>query len=173
MNYLDWFFLITLGYGAIRGFRTGLINSVMSLLAIGLSIWIGFQFSDFMLGVVRKIDFIPEEFVSVAAIVLTIGLVYFALKLLGRFVTGATKAVGLGLFNRIGGTVFGLIINSLVLSAMLIYLTPFIPEEIYSELTADSKIMPYLGEIIKFYEANSEFIQNTLKDIEFKPEQSL
>lgn len=162
MNYLDWFFIFILGSGIIWGYQKGFIKAILGFLAIGIAIWIGFKFSGITESFIQNIESIPTGLISILSLVVTIILIYFAIKIIGKILHGITHTIGLGIFNRLGGTLFGLLINILSLSALIYYVLPFFSTFIESELISQSKILPYLNEVVELFKTNFHLFQNQI-----------
>lgn len=154
MNYLDWFFLFVLGSGMVWGYQNGLIKSILGFLGIGIAIWIGFKFSNITEEFVSEIDAIPHELISVVSLIFTIVLIYFAVKLIAKILHSVTHTIGLGIFNRLGGVLFGLLLNAVMLSSLVYYVLPILGSLIDPEIVSQSKILPHLREIIELFKVN-------------------
>ncbi len=144
MNRIDLVLAIILIIGFISGFRKGLIQSASGFIGIGLAIWMGFNFSAFLEGFVAQQEFIPRTWIKIVSLLLTIGLIILAVKLLSKIVHQVVHGVGLGFFNRLGGAVFGFLLYILVLSAIYYYTPSFLLEMIDAETWEKSQILPYL-----------------------------
>jgi len=144
MNGLDIVLSIILAAGLIGGFQKGFIRSVSGLLGIGLAIWVGFNFSNLLEDFVARQELIPEEFVRIVSLILTIVLVILAIKILSKILHEAVHTVGLGFFNRLGGAVSGFLLHLLVLSALVYYLYPFLKKIPDESMWDESRVVPYL-----------------------------
>lgn len=144
MNGLDIVLSIILAAGLIRGFQKGFIRSVSGLLAIGLAIWIGFNFSNLLEDFVARQELIPKEFVRILSLILTIALVILAIKILSKILHEAVHTVGLGFFNRLGGAFSGFLLHLLVLSLLVYYLYPFLKKIPDESMWDESRLVPYL-----------------------------
>src|SRR5690606_20015163 len=116
MNYLDLALAIILASGAIWGFRKGFIKAVLGFLAIGLAIWAGIKFSGLLEKFLSDLELIPIEAIHVSSLIITILLIYLAIRVVAKILHQITHTIGLGIFNRLGGAVFGLLLNILMLS---------------------------------------------------------
>ena len=161
MNYLDWFFVVILGAGAVWGYQKGLIKAILGFLAIGLAIWIGLKFSQFIEPFISSVEFIPNELITIVAILVTILLIYFAVKIIAKILHSVTHTIGLGIFNRLGGVVFGVLLNALILSALVFYILPFFDSVIGSEMISQSKLMPYLQDVIDLFRLNFHLVTDS------------
>lgn len=163
MNYIDWFFVFILASGIILGYQKGLIKAILGFLAIGVAIWIGFKFSGITESFVKNIESIPSELIYFISLIVTIVLIYFAVKLVGKILHGITHTIGLGIFNRLGGAVFGMLLNVLMLSALIYYILPFFGTLVDPETISGSKILPYLNEVVTLFKENFHLFSDSLK----------
>ncbi|HLV23919.1 MAG TPA: CvpA family protein [Moheibacter sp.] len=162
MNYLDWFFIFILGSGIIWGYQKGFIKAILGFLAIGIALWIGFKFSGITESFVRDIESIPAGLVYILSLVVTIILIYFAIKIIGKILHGITHTIGLGIFNRLGGAIFGVLLNVLMLSALIYYVLPFFDVLFDQEIISESKILPHLQEVIVLFKTNFHLFADSL-----------
>lgn len=164
MNWLDGIIAISAATGAFWGFKNGFIKAFLGFVAIGAAVWAGFKFSGLVEKTVAGSNLISEEWIPFASIIFTVILVYAAIRLIAKIFTGLAEAVGLGLFNRLGGAVFGILINMLLLSALLSYMLPFLNPEMADE----SRFLPLLNELAEILGANigqlREQLNNELTD---------
>jgi membrane protein required for colicin V production len=122
MNYIDIVLCVPLLWGLYKGFSKGLIIEAASIIALGLAIWGGIKFSDFLTGYIHAhvswdIKYLPV--ISFAVIFLGILiLVYSIAKLMERLV----KAVSLGFVNKLAGGIFGMLKFGLILSVIIFVL---------------------------------------------------
>lgn len=167
MNYLDWFFIFILGSGMVWGYQKGFIKSILGFLGIGLAIWIGFKFSAITESFLADVKAIPLELVSVVSVIVTIILIYFAVKIIAKILHSITHTIGLGVFNRLGGVLFGLLLNAVMLSSLVYYVLPLLGSLIDPEIISKSKILPHLKEIIELFKLNFHLfsdLNNSLKE---------
>ncbi|SMC50765.1 CvpA family protein [Moheibacter sediminis] len=154
MNGLDIALAIILVIGLAGGFQKGFIKSLSGFIGIGIAIWIGFNFSNLLEAFVIEQDFIPGALVKIVSLILTIVLVVIAIKIISKILHEVVHGVGLGIFNRLGGAVFGFLINLLVLSAIIYYTYPFISKIGEPEIWEQSQLTPYLLEIAELLKIN-------------------
>lgn len=148
MNALDTIILLFLGSGALIGFRRGLINAIISLVAIVPAVWVGFKFYGILESFVIDVDMIPPNWVTFVSIGLTVFIAYLAIKWLGNLASGMISTFGLGLPNRIGGAIFGLLINSFIVSTGLAYIMPYLEDYTgAADLFSQSLLIPHLTQI--------------------------
>lgn len=122
MNYLDIIISIPLLWGAINGFRKGLIIEVASLIALIAGVYGAIEFSYFISGYLSDyVDWSPR-IMHMASFCLTFLGIVFAVHLIARAIQRIAKLAALGTINRVLGIVFGTL-KYLVIVAIIIYLT--------------------------------------------------
>ena len=139
MNYIDIALCVPLLWGLYKGFTKGFIIEVASIVALGLAIWGGIKFSDFLtLYIQEHLDWNTKYLPVISFAILFLGtlfLVYAIAKLLERIV----KAVSLGFINKLAGGVFGILKFGLIFSVLIFILNAieksirFIPEKVKHE----------------------------------------
>ncbi|QJQ94040.1 MULTISPECIES: CvpA family protein [Halomonadaceae] len=125
LTWLDWIFLAVLSMSMLAGFTRGLVRE-----GLGLAAWIIALFAarifaepiaDMLSGLIDNADGR-----LVLAFVLVIFVVIMLCGIVIRMVHAAVEWVGMGLFNRMAGALFGALRGAaiLVLATVLISLTP-------------------------------------------------
>ena len=117
MNYIDIFISIFLIYGFIKGLYKGFIIEIASVIGLLLGIYLATQYSgDFSNYLISK-QFITwkEGYVIILSNVILFIFTILIVSILGKVATKLVKLVALGLFNKILGSVFGLLKNILIL----------------------------------------------------------
>lgn len=119
MNAIDVILVVPLAWGAVRGFKKGLVTEIASFAALGLGVWGAFKFSD-VLGKYLETAFNLEqnwiEFISFVVLFICIVLLVF---MLGKFIQGILKKASLGFVNKLAGLLFGLMFFGFILSVIL------------------------------------------------------
>ena len=106
MFWLDIIIAVILGFNILRGIRNGLIMEVISISGIGVGIWAGVKYRDF----VRPFwEFIPNETAVQILCFLTIMiLTYFLFFLVGAMIKGIVRrTLALGWLDMLGGALIG------------------------------------------------------------------
>lgn len=122
MNYIDIVLCIPLLWGLYKGFTRGIIIEAASIISLGLAIWGGVKFHNFLTGYIHQhlnwdSKYLP--IISFAIIFLGVLLVVYGIaKLLERVV----KAVSLGFVNKLAGGIFGVLKFGLILSIFIFVL---------------------------------------------------
>lgn len=136
MNYIDIILIVPLLWGLYKGVTKGLIIEAASIIALGLAIWGGIKFSDFLTAYSQQhwgwnTKYLPV--ISFAILFLGILILVYAIaKLLER----AVKAAALGLLDKVAGGLFGMLKFGLIMSILIFVLdaieksVTLIPEEI-------------------------------------------
>lgn len=164
MNYLDFLLVILLFSTAFWGFRKGLIKSLVGFLAIIVSVWIGFKFYGITQSFLLDYDSIPAPLLAVSSLVLTIVLAYFSLKLIGNLAHAATHSIGLGFINRLGGALFGVLLNVVIIGSFLYYIKLFSSGIGQTDFLNDSRLLPYFLQIAEFIKSNFQIVSQTLME---------
>ena len=160
MNYLDLFLGIVLLAGAVWGFQKGFIKAILGFLGIGLAIWGGIKFSGFAQKFLSDLELIPENFIHIVSFLITILLIYLAIRVVAKIIHSVAHTVGLGIFNRLGGALFGILLNILMLSALIFYVLPFVSGLGFSETIQQSRFLPYLNQVIELFKSNFYLISH-------------
>ena len=122
MNYIDIILCVPLLWGLYKGFTKGLIIEAASIIALGLAVWGGIKFSDFLTGYIHAhfiwdTKYLPVISFAIIFLGILIG-VYAIAILLERLI----KAVSLGFVNKLAGGVFGMLKFGLILSVIILVL---------------------------------------------------
>jgi len=149
MNAIDIVFSLIIAYGLISGFINGFIKSAANFIAIGLAIWIGINFSNLLESFVAQQDFIPDSFIKIVAFIVTLVLVVLSVKLIAKVLHTIVHTIGLGIFNRIGGAFFGVLLYVFGLAAASYYLMPILSNFLEPELIAGSVILKPMLELVE------------------------
>jgi len=176
MNYLDIIFIVPLLWGAYRGFKKGLIIEVATLVALGLGIWGGIHFSDFISELITgKMD---QSYVPVVAFSVTFLLIVALVFALGKVLEKFVNIVQLKLINKITGSVFSLLKIALMISVVLVIADSYesrnevLPSEakndslLYEPLSGLSqRVIPAIGTSHLFPEGAQEISDSTQAEI--------
>ena len=119
MNYIDIIIAILVLLASIKGFSRGFIKELVSVVSLVLGIYLAVKFS----GLVEEylIENLKDykEFVSIISFVIVFLIVFLSLKLAGIILSKITKALKLGLVNKLLGILFGAIKVLLFLGIIL------------------------------------------------------
>lgn len=106
-------------YGMVRGLWNGFFMELASLVSLFVGIYIAIKFT-FIIKILigNHFNWSPKT-IQIAAFALTFILVLVAISLLAKFFTSLANFASLGIFNKLGGGVFGLLRMILILSVLL------------------------------------------------------
>lgn len=140
MNPLDWLLLILLTYSTIRAAFRGFVREAFALggLIVGFlaACWGYASLAQKLSGLITAAPL--AQFV--AFLLIALGIMTIA-TLLGHLVKKTASAVGLGIFDRLLGAIFGLLRGAVIAGALLIAVTAFLPAAPWVE---HSQFAPYL-----------------------------
>lgn len=119
MNLLDIFLGGFLIYGCIRGFFNGFFMELTSFVSLFVGIFIAVKFTYVIKTLIGNQFNWSTKTIQITAFALTFILVVIAISFLGKFFTSLANFASLGIFNKIGGAMFGLFRMILVLSVVL------------------------------------------------------
>lgn len=160
MNGIDIFIGILIAFGIFRGFQKGLIQELASVVALIFGLIGAFAFSD--LTKVYLLNWLKweDEYLQIAAFILTFLGIVICITLIGKLLTKFMQAIALGGINRIFGSVFGgLKMLLIVVLLMLIFKalnagTDWFEKEQLHQSKAyaflDQQLIQYLPELIDY-----------------------
>lgn len=119
MNFIDIIICIPLVWGLYKGFTKGLIIEAATFIAFGLGVWGGIHFSDLIAKKITEQFNWQSPYLPIISFAITflgiIIIVYFIAKLVQRMVEG----IALGVFNKIGGAIFGVLKFAMIISVII------------------------------------------------------
>jgi membrane protein required for colicin V production len=133
MNYIDIIIGILLIVSAIVGFRKGLVVEVASLAALILGIWGAIHFSGITTGLLIKYFDLKTDYLNIISFIVTFIVIVILVHIVGSVISNMVDTVGLGILNKLGGLVFGLLRAILFLSVILI---------VFDKIDSDVQIIP-------------------------------
>ncbi len=117
-SYIDLIILVPILFGLYKGFTKGLILSLATLVGLFLGIYGGVQFSHI------TSQYLFEEFeidIPLVAFAVTFLVIMIGVYLLGKLLTKFVDVLALGIFNKIGGALFGAGRMILILTVLLLF----------------------------------------------------
>ena len=109
MNYIDIIISVSLFYGLIKGFSNGIVKEVTGVLGFVFGIYFAVHFSVYIQPQAQKILNINNEFTPLISFIVLFIVSFFAIKIIGSFLDGVTRALSLGLLSKTTGAIFGAI----------------------------------------------------------------
>jgi len=121
MSFLDIVIGILLVWGLYKGLKNGLFVEVASLIALIVGIYGAIHFS-YITGeyLSERLDW-SEQYIKVAAFLITFFAIIIVVNLAGKFLTKIADFAMLGLLNKVAGGIFGALKVAVILGAMLIF----------------------------------------------------
>ena len=117
MNWLDIIILISLVVSVFAGLRRGLVKSVLSLAGLIIGVVLAGHLYKSVSGILTFIS--NEDAANIVAFILILVLVMMAAFFFARLLKSAIKVVMLNWVDRVGGTVFGLLVGAILWGAIL------------------------------------------------------
>jgi membrane protein required for colicin V production len=126
MNPLDWIIALVLAYSVFRAAMRGFFREAFALLGliIGflLACWNYRSAAESLRGLVTSVPL--SELLGFLLILFGTMLVA---ALLGKILSKAVSAIGLGFLDRLGGAIFGMLRGALLVLILLLAMTAFLP----------------------------------------------
>lgn len=119
MNYIDIIIIIIIILSAFGGYKNGLITELASLAALILGIWGAIHFSDITTGLLIKYFDLKSEHLNIISFGVTFIVIVILVHIVGNVVNNMVDSGMLGVTNKLGGMVFGILRSILFLSIVL------------------------------------------------------
>ena len=139
----DWLIVAIALWSVVRGLLRGLIRELFALLALLAGILVAaWNYTALAVWLAR---WIPQSTsAGIAAFLLLAFAVTLGVLLVGRLVRSAAHLIGLSLFDRLAGALFGLARASLLGAAILMGCITFLPPQLWLQ---GSRVAPLLLQI--------------------------
>jgi membrane protein required for colicin V production len=121
MNFFDFIIIALIALFVINGLRKGIIISLASLAALVLGIWVAVHFSNSLDATLMEHLKPSRKWLPILSFTITFLIVVIVVLLVAKLMEKIVDIVGLGLFNRIGGALFGLV-KGLILVSVIIFI---------------------------------------------------
>lgn len=163
MNLLDLLILLPIIYGMIQGYRSGLIHSLASIIAIGGGVIAAKLFAPSLSTQLLGVFNAPEWFVHALAYLIIFIVVTIICNCIGNMLTRLARAISLRWLDRLLGAFFGVFAWALIVSVILNILD--IVETHYPVLNPEAKATsalhkPTLSLASVTWEKAQEYIHN-------------
>lgn len=119
MTFFDIVVACILGFAVFKGFKNGLIISVLSLVSLILGIYLSLRFSFFIKNILADQEETGNYSLGIISFLITFLFVLVGLFFLGKLLTKVLDVIALGFLNRLGGAVFEIIKFTLIISVLL------------------------------------------------------
>ncbi len=117
MNYIDIMILIPLVWFGYKGFSSGLVRELASIIALVAGLYASFKFTDWVAVWINN-DKIPHELYFAITFFMVLVLVFIA----GRFVEKVVKLVIPEILNNLAGALFGAAKIFVIFSALFFFI---------------------------------------------------
>jgi membrane protein required for colicin V production len=120
MNFLDIIICIPLIWAIYKGFKKGLIIEIASLAALLLGIYGCTHFSYFISTFLADNFDITTKYLPVISFAITFIIIIILVFMLAKILEKFVNLLALGLFNKLGGVLFGMLKIVFVLSVIIL-----------------------------------------------------
>ena len=146
MNLVDVIILVVLGFGAYRGFKTGLLLSIIGFFSFFVAIIAAINFSGKLSAyfIERYPD--HESFIPLIVFLGLFILVILGLSILGKFLKKIIDMTLLGSLDNLAGLIFGILKWTFFLSTV-IWLFSLVGLRLSEEYAASSRTLPIIEPI--------------------------
>ena len=127
MNFLDLILLIVLAWLTFKGWRIGLVRSLVGLVGLILAYGFALSYGDLASGMITGENTEPGEGATLIGFLLVFVTTIVICYIAGRILHTALQATPLGAVNSIGGAAFGLAQALLILGLATILLRAYPP----------------------------------------------
>ena len=169
MNLLDIILGIILILSFVSGMKKGLFVTLASLIGLVLGIIGALYFSDFAAGYIYEWFNWSEQTVNIAARAVTFVAIVIIISWAGKFLTKMADFAFLGVFNKILGGVFNVLISAFIVSVLFMFFNYWnptdyvIPEEkkdnsylYYPVASIAPMVLPHLIEGVEDYNTSEK-----------------
>lgn len=128
MNFFDLIIIALIAIFVISGLRKGIIISLASLAALILGIWVAVHFSNYLDTTLMEHLKPSRKWLPILSFTITFLLVVLGVMIIAKVMEKIVDIVGLGLFNRIGGGIFGLAKGVILVSVIIFIVAAIDPK---------------------------------------------
>lgn len=165
MNIIDAIIAISLIIFALSGCKKGLVIEAFNLASFIVGIYFALHFSDMASVTLSKIFECKPEYMALIAFLLLFILVTVLIRYIGHLIKDVVDAISLGLFDKIGGFIFGLLKGTLLISILIMLLNNTgLGDGINKEELQNSILYTYVEYITGFLYDNHELINESINN---------
>ncbi|PIE47978.1 MAG: hypothetical protein CSA42_01015 [Gammaproteobacteria bacterium] len=150
---LDILFIVILAISIIVGLIRGAIREILSLVGLGLAVYLAFNFSE-MLSKNYVSQLFEQPRVSyIVTFILIIVITIFAVALINLLISQLLKASGLSAFNRFLGMLFGILRGAVIccIITLMLSLIPGVKNNDWWKASVGIPIFQQISDITKQY----------------------
>lgn len=118
MELSDILILTVLGIFGIRGLFNGLVIEVLSLAGLFLGFMVSYKYFYYIASLLQKFN-ISENYSRYISYVVTFLIVYIAIIIIAKILSGFLKVIRLGWANKTGGFLFGVFKGGILIGVLL------------------------------------------------------
>ena len=133
MNYVDIILLVLIILSAIGGFKNGLITEMASLAALILGIWGAIHFSYITTDLLIRYFDLKSDYLNIISFAVTFVVIVILVHIVAGVINNMVGTGVLGITNKLGGLVFGILRSILFLSIVLM---------VFDKIDEDIDILP-------------------------------
>ncbi len=122
MNLLDIILGIILLLAFFRGMKKGLFVTLASLIGLVAGVYGAIYFSEYAASYIFEWFDWSEQLTNLAAFALTFSVIVFIVSLAGKFLTKVADFAFLGIFNKLLGGVFNVLILAFIVSVIFMFI---------------------------------------------------
>ncbi len=119
MSGIDIIIIIPIAWGAIKGFKKGIITEIAQIFALILGFMLGAKYSHKLFNQLLEITSLSEQSVKILAFVIVFAIVAISVMLTAYLVTLLVKAIALGWLNKTIGMLLGIFKYALIIGVIL------------------------------------------------------
>ena len=165
MNFIDYIIIVILILSLLGGYKNGLIAELASIAALILGIWGAIHFSQITTEQLIRYFKLQTEYLDIISFAVTFLIIVILVHIVADVVSKMVEPGLLGVFNKMGGVIVGLLRSLLFLSIMLMIFDRidndmhFIPENAKKESRMYESIRnlaPSIFPFIDLWDQNAE-----------------
>jgi membrane protein required for colicin V production len=165
MNFIDYIIIVILILSLLGGYKNGLIAELASIAALILGIWGAIHFSQITTEQLIRYFKLQTEYLDIISFAVTFVIIVILVHIVADVVSKMVEPGLLGVFNKMGGVIVGLLRSLLFLSIMLMIFDRidndmhFIPENAKKESRMYESIRnlaPSIFPFIDLWDQNAE-----------------
>lgn len=163
MNILDLIIGIVLILFAIIGLKKGLIIEAFNLASFIIGVWGAMCFSDWVANWLSGYVDAALDYLPIIAFIITFVIFLLLTRWLGHLVSNLVSAIHLGIFDKIGGFLFGILKGGLILSILILIMNVFgISNLIDTNLKRGSFLYTNIEKVTNRLYRNHEVVRNSI-----------
>ncbi len=176
MNVIDLILGLFLLYFAYKGYSSGFIISVTTLLGLIFGFYAASYFSEYTSNWLTTDMGFKSQNLKLISYILTFVIVVVLIFLLGKFLTSVVKTVGLGIVNRLAGALLGVLKGALIASFVFMLFNKIDPaeglmsKEIKSESVLYKPVASFAPLVVPILKKYTKQVQDAVGDITNKRE---